>query len=154
LGTIDNRLADIKRFRAHPAASRVIGPLDAFTPNFGRARGAQAIYDALVATATFDELQQMRQNSPTGGALGNVSDADIRLLRQSIGALGQDQDETDFNESLSIYENRLKQARDRLVQRYRENYSYKLGNKWQPQSSASGGGKKIPTYNPVTGDFD
>jgi len=132
LATIDNRLADIKRFREHPARDRVIGPLDAFTPNFGRARGAQAIYDALVATATLDELQQMRKASPTGGALGNVSDADIRILRQSIGAMGQDQPEEDFNESLNIFENRLKQTRDQLIRRYRENYGYKLGKSWNP----------------------
>lgn len=137
LATIDNRLADIKRFRAHPAATRVIGPLDAFTPNFGRARGAQAIYDALVATATLDELQQMRQNSPTGGALGNVSDADIRVLRQSIGALGQDQNEEDFNDSLKIFEDRLKTARDRLIRRYKENYGYKLGKDWQPPATSN-----------------
>jgi hypothetical protein len=132
LATIDNRLADIKRFREHPARDRVIGPLDAFTPNFGRARGAQAIYDALVATATLDELQQMRKASPTGGALGNVSDADIRILRQSIGAMGQDQPEEDFMESLGIFENRLKQTRDQLIRRYRENYGYKLGKSWNP----------------------
>ena len=132
LATIDNRLADIKRFREHPARDRVIGPLDAFTPNLGRARGAQAIYDALVATATLDELQQMRKASPTGGALGNVSDADIRILRQSIGALGQDQPEEDFKESLNIFENRLKQTRDQLIRRYRENYGYKLGKSWNP----------------------
>jgi hypothetical protein len=132
LATLDNRLADIKRFREHPARDRVIGPLDAFTPNFGRARGAQAIYDALVATATLDELQQMRKASPTGGALGNVSDADIRILRQSIGAMGQDQPEEDFNESLGIFETRLKQTRDQLIRRYRENYGYKLGKSWNP----------------------
>ena len=132
LATLDNRLADIKRFREHPARDRVIGQLDAFTPNFGRARGAQAIYDALVATATLDELQQMRKASPTGGALGNVSDADIRILRQSIGAMGQDQPEEDFMESLGIFENRLKQTRDQLIRRYRENYGYKLGKSWNP----------------------
>lgn len=148
LATIDNRLADIKRFREHPAATRVIGPLDAFTPNFGRARGAQAIYDALVATATLDELQQMRQNSPTGGALGNVSDADIRVLRQSIGALGQDQSEEDFNESLRIFEDRLKTARDRLIRRYKENYGYKLGKNWQPPATSTrrkpaAGGRRV-----------
>lgn len=148
LATIDNRLADIKRFREHPAATRVIGPLDAFTLNFGRARGAQAIYDALVATATLDELQQMRQNSPTGGALGNVSDADIRVLRQSIGALGQDQNEEDFNDSLKIFEDRLKTARDRLIRRYKENYGYKLGKNWQPPATSTrrkpaAGGRRV-----------
>lgn len=150
LATIDNRLADIARFRKHPAATRVIGPLDAFTPNFGRARGAQAIYDALVATATLDELQQMRQNSPTGGALGNVSDADIRVLRQSIGALGQDQNEEDFNDSLKIFEDRLKTARDRLIRRYKENYGYKLGKSWQPPA---GGTRRPATGGRRAGGF-
>lgn len=150
LATIDNRLADIARFRKHPAATRVVGPLDAFTPNFGRARGAQAIYDALVATATLDELQQMRQNSPTGGALGNVSDADIRVLRQSIGALGQDQNEEDFNDSLKIFEDRLKTARDRLIRRYKENYGYKLGKSWQPPA---GGTRRPATGGRKAGGF-
>ena len=132
LTTIDNRLDYIKRFREHPARDRVIGPMDAFTPNTYRARGAQEIYNALVATATLDELQKMREASKTGGALGNVSDADIRILRQSIGALGQDQPEQDFNESLKIFESQLKQTRERLVRRYRENYGYKLGKSWNP----------------------
>ncbi|CAB4202550.1 hypothetical protein UFOVP1366_33 [uncultured Caudovirales phage] len=148
IALIDNRLADVERFREHPAASRVIGELDAFTPNTFRARGAQKIYDALVATATLDELQQMRQNSPTGGALGNVSDADIRILRQSIGALGQDQSEEDFNDSLNIFEARLKSTRDRMIRRYRENYGYKVGKDFQPpaptspQSTPTNGGRK------------
>jgi len=135
--TVNNRLSDIKRFKAHPAATRVIGPLDAFTPNFGRARGAQQIYDTLVASATFDALQEMRINSPTGGALGNVSDADIRLLKESIGALGQAQNEEDFFESLRIYEDRLKQVRDRLVNRYRQSYGYRLSKDWKPPVTSS-----------------
>ena len=134
---ITSRLDDAKRFRAHPAATRVIGPLDAFTFNTGRARGAQEIYDNLVASATFDGLQQMRENSPTGGALGNVSDADIRILRQSIGALGQAQSEEDFFESLRIFEDRLRQIRDRLVKRYRESYGYRLGKDWSPPPPTS-----------------
>lgn len=135
--TVNNRLSDIKRFKEHPAATRVIGPLDAFTPNIGRARGAQAIYDTLVASATFDALQEMRINSPTGGALGNVSDADIRLLKESIGALGQAQDEKDFFESLRIYEDRLKQVRDRLVNRYKQSYGYRIGKDWKPPVTSS-----------------
>jgi len=79
----------------------------------------------------------MRINSPTGGALGNVSDADIRLLKESIGALGQAQNEEDFFESLRIYEERLKQVRDRLVNRYRQSYGYRLGKDWKPPVTSS-----------------
>tara|TARA_R110000868_G_scaffold206229_1_gene454984 strand:- start:177 stop:1835 length:1659 start_codon:yes stop_codon:yes gene_type:complete len=141
--TINNRLEDIKRFRAHPARDRVIGMLDAATPNFGRARGAQELYNTMVAAGTFDALQEMRTNSPTGGALGNVSDADIRLLTASIGALGQSQNEEDFYASLDVFERRLKQVQQRLETRYRENYGNRLGKNFKPPvgnaSSAAAG---------------
>jgi hypothetical protein len=141
--TINNRLDDIRRFKAHPARDRVIGMLDAVTPNFGRARGAQELYNTMVAAGTFDALQDMRTNSPTGGALGNVSDADIRLLTASIGALGQSQNEEDFFASLNVFENRLKQIQQRLETRYRENYGYRLGKNFKPPvgnaSSAAAG---------------
>jgi hypothetical protein len=141
--TISNRLDDIKRFRAHPAKNRVIGMLDAATPNFGRARGAQERHNTMVAAGTFDALQDMRTNSPTGGALGNVSDADIRLLTASIGALGQSQNEEDFFASLNVFENRLKQIQQRLETRYRENYGNRLGKNFKPPvgnaSSAAAG---------------
>ena len=135
--TVKNRLSDIKRFKEHPAATRVIGPIDAFTLNTGRARGAQEIYRTMVAAATFDALQEMRTNSPTGGALGNVSDADIRILKESIGALGQAQDEKDFFESLDIYEDRLNQVLGRLEKRFRGNYGYRLGSGWKPAEVAT-----------------
>jgi hypothetical protein len=135
--TVKNRLSDIKRFKEHPAATRIIGPIDAFTLNTGRARGAQEIYRTMVAAATFDALQEMRTNSPTGGALGNVSDADIRILKESIGALGQAQDEKDFFESLDIYEDRLNQVLGRLEKRFRESYGYRLGSGWKPAEVAT-----------------
>ena len=130
--TVNNRLEDIARFKAHPAGDRVIGMFDAITPNTGRARGAQELYNTMVAAGTFDALQEMRTNSPTGGALGNVSDADIRLLRESIGALGQSQDEEDFFASLDVFERRLRQIQQRLETRYRENYGYRLDKNFKP----------------------
>lgn len=39
-----------------------------------------------------DELQRMRQSSPTGGAMGNVSDRDIALLRGALGRLEVEND--------------------------------------------------------------
>lgn len=38
----------------------------------------------------FDRLQQMREASPTGGALGAVSERELALLQASVGALAQD----------------------------------------------------------------
>ena len=41
-------------------------------------------YDAS-SNIGFDQLQQMRMSSPTGGALGNVSDAQLRALQSVLG---------------------------------------------------------------------
>ena len=72
-----------------------------------------------------------------------MSDADIRLLTASIGALGQSQNEEDFFASLNVFENRLKQVQQRLETRYRENYGNRLGKNFKPPvgnaSSAAAG---------------
>lgn len=41
------------------------------------------------ANVGFDRLQEMRKNSPTGGALGPVSDFENQLLQATIGSLSQ-----------------------------------------------------------------
>jgi hypothetical protein len=43
------------------------------------------------ANAAFDKLQAMREASPTGGALGNVSNAENKKLESAIGSLEQSQ---------------------------------------------------------------
>lgn len=48
----------------------------------------QAELDTLRANIGFDRLQQMREASTTGGALGNVSNREIELLYNSMAALG------------------------------------------------------------------
>lgn len=52
------------------------------------------------ANVAFDRLQQMRQSSPTGGALGNVSDKEGELLQSSLGSLKQSQGPTQLKENL------------------------------------------------------
>ena len=43
--------------------------------------------DTLKANLGFKELQEMRQNSKTGGALGNVSDTEIKFLQAAQSAI-------------------------------------------------------------------
>lgn len=52
-----------------------------------------------------DTLQEMRQNSPTGGALGNVSDKDIDLLQSRYGAVEQSQSQEQFLYHLARLQN-------------------------------------------------
>jgi hypothetical protein len=60
---------------------------------------------SLKSIAAAENLQQMRAMSPTGGALGNASDADIKLLQDKAGAL--DPASPRFPEMLDDYEKTL-----------------------------------------------
>lgn len=51
------------------------------------ARKLNNYLNTIKANVGFDELQNMRDNSPTGGALGQVSDMENRLLQAVNGAL-------------------------------------------------------------------
>lgn len=52
------------------------------------------------ANVGFDRLQEMRQNSPTGGALGAISDKETALLQAVNGALAQGQSKDQFKANL------------------------------------------------------
>lgn len=133
LARIDNIIETAEALRKHPAYRRIIGPIDAFTPNITpSARGAQELLKTLSALGAVDELQKMRQESPTGGSVGNASDADIQLLREGFGALGQSQGEDDFDVSLRGLINRARQTRARIANQYRDTYSYRLPKNWTP----------------------
>jgi hypothetical protein len=47
----------------------------------------ESLYDSIGAKLGFDQLQIMRENSPTGGALGQVSDTENKLLKSTIASL-------------------------------------------------------------------
>ena len=54
------------------------------------------LLDTIKANAGFDRLQQMRASSPTGGALGQVSERENLLLQATIGNLEQSQSKKQF----------------------------------------------------------
>jgi len=71
-------------------AAQLVGP---YTTGFGSlidrlpasdALALAGIVESLQANIGFDALQEMRVNSPTGGALGNVSDFENRRLSSTI----------------------------------------------------------------------
>lgn len=57
--------------------------------------------DTIKASLTFDELQKIRQNSPTGGAVGNVSDKDMELLGSRVASLNPKQSAAKLRTSLA-----------------------------------------------------
>lgn len=63
------------------------------------------ILGSIRANVGFDKLQQMRANSPTGGALGQVSENENRLLQSVLGSLEQSQSREQFQYNLKRLRN-------------------------------------------------
>lgn len=64
------------------------------------ARNFKAAMDTLKANIAFNELNEMRAASRTGGALGQVSDKELGLLESALGALDQGQSPDTLKSSL------------------------------------------------------
>lgn len=59
----------------------------------GSARtAAQGNLDTIKANIGFDRLAQMRAESPTGGALGNITERELAFLQSVLGSISLDQD--------------------------------------------------------------
>lgn len=75
------------------------------------ARDLQSNLDSIKANIGFQALQAMREASPTGGALGNVSDTENRLLQSRFGSL-------EIGQSPKQLIDNLKKVRQRVTQNY------------------------------------
>ena len=69
-------------------ATGLVGGLSKAVPGTAAFQLAKRL-ESIKANIGFDKLQEMRQNSPTGGALGQVSDFENRQLQAVFGSLEQ-----------------------------------------------------------------
>jgi hypothetical protein len=67
----------------------------------------------ITANIGFDRLQRMREESPTGGALGQVAVQEIEALQKTIGSLGQNQSRGQFLQNLK----RIEDQYDRIIRK-------------------------------------
>ena len=72
-----------------------------------KARSFSAQLDTLKANIAFGELTAMREASKTGGALGQVSDREGKLLASALGALDQGQSPEQFKAQLEKIRNSI-----------------------------------------------
>jgi len=56
--------------------------------------------DTIVSSIGFERLQKMRDDSPTGGALGSISEKELALLNSALGSLRQSQSREQFLKNL------------------------------------------------------
>jgi hypothetical protein len=65
------------------------------------AKAISSLLDTVKANIGFQELNKMRQQSPTGGALGQVSEREINFLQSVAGSLDQAQDKAELTDNLN-----------------------------------------------------
>lgn len=66
--------------------------------------------NTIEAAVGFDRLQKMRDDSPTGGALGQVTERELALLSQSLGSLKQSSSREQFVANLNSVEKHYQAA--------------------------------------------
>lgn len=89
------RIMDESAFPVTGAWS-MIGELPVGSPQ----RDVRSLLDSIRANVGFDKLQAMRAASPTGGALGQVSERENTLLQSALGSLEQSQTASQFRRNL------------------------------------------------------
>lgn len=82
------------------------------------ARDLQRELDTVLANVGFDELQEMRNNSPTGGALGQVTEREIAFLQALKSNLQQDQSPEQLVKNLQQASAQIKQSMQRIQDAY------------------------------------
>jgi hypothetical protein len=88
------------------------------------------------ANTAFTALQRMRENSPTGGAVGNVSDTDMALLKSTITNLDPDQSQVQFFSNLAEAKRRYLEMAGRLDPEAPKKYENQPGIRFDQSGQA------------------
>lgn len=122
----DTVLKDIERLRNHPGLSSITGIAAGRLPGVtAQGREALELYEKVVAGLQFKELQDMRNASPTGGALGNVSNQEGTQLRQAAGALSRVQEKGSVQNELNQIAESIRGSKSRVREAFDMTYDYK-----------------------------
>lgn len=69
------------------------------------AHDVSGLLQTVVASIGFDRLDAMRKASKTGGALGSITEGELRLLQSSLGSLQQSSSAPEFRRNLMAVKN-------------------------------------------------
>lgn len=134
------------------------------TPGYNLA----ATLNTVKANVGFDKLQAMRDASPTGGALGQVSEQENILLQSVLGSLSQSQTKEQLVYNLNRLNTVIDQYRDLKRQAYQQDVArFGAANVPNPETGklptqAGSGAPSAPypvapgnyIYNPATGKLE
>lgn len=125
---IDTLVKDLKALSSHPGLSGITGGIEGRLPSVSKnSTAAQALLNKIVARGQFRELQNLRNASPTGGALGSISDRENQALRAAFGAFDQTQGVDSFKQAITDALSQLEFAKGNIQQTFDDTYAYRQG---------------------------
>jgi hypothetical protein len=128
----------IEEFVNHPGVNEITGLIGGRIVGITEAgRRAEALYNTIMAQGGFNELQSMRDASPTGGALGNVSNQENQYLRDAFGVTKRTQSKGDLIRGFRDVQSTLRSSKLRVRQAFEDTYAYREGA--QPASRGAVG---------------
>jgi len=116
--------------RSNPTVVGLLGSAAARVPGTAAYRLGQYL-ETIKSNIGFSELQAMREASPTGGALGQVSEFENRLLQAVQGSLQQGLDGPTLLQNLNEIDANLREVRKITGDAFRQTY----GNRGQQRQS-------------------
>ena len=136
----DNFIKDLIALRDDAGLDQITGSIYGRTGSVSRAGSrAQALYDKIMAKGGFQALQDLRDASKTGGALGNVSNQEGKQLTASFAAIDRRQNASDVQAAINQAIADIQGARTRTREAYDSTYSYK-NPAGQPAGAPANGG--------------
>lgn len=108
-----------------------------------RAFDLDAQLDIIRANIGFDALMEMRANSPTGGALGAVTERELALLQSTLESLNQAQSREQFLDGLNRLRSTYAGSMQRIRAAYEEDFGGQAMDYGAPAAAAQGGGNVI-----------
>ena len=132
ISKVDKALEKVGAFTAGP-----IGAAFGIIPGTP-ARNLEGIIDTIKANISFDTLQQMRMASPTGGALGSVSERELKQLERAIASLDRTQSPTQLISNLKD------------VKRHYENWALTVEQHLNNKGMSLGGQQTVQPPTPPT----
>lgn len=137
----NNMIKKLQQLKEHKGLDGILGTVYGRTPSLTKeSQAAQALYDQVMAKGKFQELQNMRLASPTGGALGNVSNMEIQSLGQAFGALSRIQGKESFQAAIDDVIKQIESSKERTREAFEETYQYKQG---KPAAAPAAGKAKF-----------
>ena len=107
----------------------------------------KATLTTIGADSALSKLQEIRDASPTGGALGAITERELDLLRDSAAALAQTQSPEQLRENLRNYKRIRNEALSRVMAAYKEQYGEEINAEIPAES-------KRRRFNPDTGQIE